>query len=433
MMPGWLRRYATYFFIFALVIYAEHQILLYHEGKQILDRMIAERDNNETRVYLLLIDAADPQIINYLIDKGQLPNFKRLKEEGAYGELQSFAVPVPYGREILSPPVIATILTGRIPEEHGMVSHIFTRGGPDYYYPFKDMPVPSLWNIANYYNKTVGIVGLHGAFPVEHVNGFVVSGEYMMKHIGEDSVGLLDRIRLDYAFPDKELLFPKNLESEIAHNLPPIRKTKEEFDKYGFNYDFPRDTEDWYIRVYNNTLRDEPERIELQIAYEVAQSNRTAFFAFADDFNRMTISNCLYRMYNPDLFIEYLPSLDYFSNLYHTYEYTNYSNLSSLMFQYYKFYDEHIGRIMDEISNMSVFIVISDHGALNLQHASEYSFTGMRRDKGILFIFGNKTHNKKIITNVSVYIIAPTVLHTLGLPVPHKMHGATFTEAMNER
>ncbi|MFH1511273.1 MAG: hypothetical protein ABIF10_06280 [Candidatus Woesearchaeota archaeon] len=84
-----MKRYFVYAIVILLVLYAEHQFLIYRDGKFILDRMVAKRDNNETRVYLGLIDAADPQIINYFIDQGQLPNFKRLKEEGAYGELQS--------------------------------------------------------------------------------------------------------------------------------------------------------------------------------------------------------------------------------------------------------------------------------------------------------------------------------------------------------
>lgn len=75
--------------IILIISFSEHRFLVHREGKFILDRMVAKRDNNETRVYLGLIDAADLQIINCLIDKGQLPNFKRLKEEGAYGELQS--------------------------------------------------------------------------------------------------------------------------------------------------------------------------------------------------------------------------------------------------------------------------------------------------------------------------------------------------------
>ncbi|MFH1511266.1 MAG: hypothetical protein ABIF10_06245 [Candidatus Woesearchaeota archaeon] len=67
-------RYFIYCVIFFLVLLAEHEFLVYREGKAILDRMIAERDSNETRVYLLLLDAADHQIVNYLIDKGQCPH-----------------------------------------------------------------------------------------------------------------------------------------------------------------------------------------------------------------------------------------------------------------------------------------------------------------------------------------------------------------------
>ena len=63
------------------------------------------------RVLVLGLDGIDPDVVDLLVSEGQLPNFAKLRREGAYGRLQS-------SRPLLSPIIWTTIATGKPPEEH---------------------------------------------------------------------------------------------------------------------------------------------------------------------------------------------------------------------------------------------------------------------------------------------------------------------------
>ncbi len=53
-------------------------------------------------------DAATFDIIKPVIDEGKLPNFKKIMEEGVYGDLKSTIPP-------LTPPALISFMTGKNP------------------------------------------------------------------------------------------------------------------------------------------------------------------------------------------------------------------------------------------------------------------------------------------------------------------------------
>ncbi len=70
------------------------------------------------RVVLLGIDAATPEVVERLADRGVLPNLSALMKRGAWGTLESL-VPM------RSPALWTSIATGQPPEVHGI--HAFRR------------------------------------------------------------------------------------------------------------------------------------------------------------------------------------------------------------------------------------------------------------------------------------------------------------------
>ncbi len=66
-----------------------------------------------SRVLVLGFDGMDPRAIELLASEGKLPNFTRLKREGAYAPLAS-------AKPLLSPVVWTTIATGKTPDRHGI-------------------------------------------------------------------------------------------------------------------------------------------------------------------------------------------------------------------------------------------------------------------------------------------------------------------------
>src|SRR5947208_1285771 len=65
------------------------------------------------RVLVIGFDGLDPVALDQLMAEGKMPNFARLRQEGAYGRLLS-------SRPMLSPILWTTIATGRTPDEHGI-------------------------------------------------------------------------------------------------------------------------------------------------------------------------------------------------------------------------------------------------------------------------------------------------------------------------
>jgi predicted AlkP superfamily phosphohydrolase/phosphomutase len=112
------------------------------------------------------------------------------------------------------------------------------------------------------------------------------------------------------------------------------------------------------------------------------------------------------------LFIEYLVGLDYFGKILHVKEYTNYSNLNSSLFNYYKFFDSHVGEIINNIGDNTILIIVSDHGTLKYQSENNYTFSNMRKEKGILYFYNYESYP---IMDNDVYNIFPIISNILHL------------------
>src|SRR5256886_16331247 len=72
------------------------------------------------RIVVLGLDGVDPRIVDLLMAEGKMPNFARLRQEGAYGRLLS-------SEPMLSPILWTTIATGKPPQEHGIGPFVAAR------------------------------------------------------------------------------------------------------------------------------------------------------------------------------------------------------------------------------------------------------------------------------------------------------------------
>ena len=58
-----------------------------------------------------------------------------------------------------------------------------------------------------------------------------------------------------------------------------------------------------------------------------------------------------------------------------------------------------------------------------------YRYSGMHRDYGMLIMNGPGIRQGSTVENAAIHDIAPTILHTMGLPVPADMDGRVLTDA----
>ncbi|MEJ2720211.1 MAG: alkaline phosphatase family protein [bacterium] len=122
------------------------------------------------KIVFIGVDGGDWEIIKPLVERGGLPNFRKIIEQGTTGPLESV-------EPLLSPLVWTTIATGKFPEQHGILN--FTVRDPE---SGKKVPitrmyrkVDAFWNIVGDYGRTIDVVGWLATYPAEAINGVMVT------------------------------------------------------------------------------------------------------------------------------------------------------------------------------------------------------------------------------------------------------------------
>ena len=113
--------------------------------------MLAPRPNGRRRVLLLGWDGADWRFMRPLLQQGALPHLAELIERGAWAE--------PAASQPLVPPALWTsAVTGRWPEEHGVLS--WSEPRPDFVgvQPVSSLgrQVKAVWKCAEHVRRLVG-------------------------------------------------------------------------------------------------------------------------------------------------------------------------------------------------------------------------------------------------------------------------------------
>ncbi len=150
---------------------------------------------------VLGIDGADPATIDLLMAEGKLPNFARLRQQGAYGPLRS-------AEPLLSPVIWTTIATGKTPDQH-QIGH-FVAVNPT---TGEQLPVTSqmrrvkaLWNILSAAGRSTDVVGWWATWPAETIRGAIVSDHLAYHFLLEDGLKQTDA---------PGTTFPKALEATV--------------------------------------------------------------------------------------------------------------------------------------------------------------------------------------------------------------------------
>lgn len=121
------------------------------------------------------VDGLTFRVLHPLMERGGLPNFRKLQQEGCEAVLESKYPP-------LTPPAWTSLSTGLRPARHGMYDywsyadeqehgvtrsiHVQTRrrGGK------------AIWNILSEYGKQVLVINVPATYPPETINGMMISG-----------------------------------------------------------------------------------------------------------------------------------------------------------------------------------------------------------------------------------------------------------------
>lgn len=132
---------------------------------------MGSRQNATRRVMVIGFDGATLELIKPWADAGLLPNFKRLMDQGSWGELESTKPPV-------TPAAWSTLATGTNPGKHGLFDFYARKADSyeTYVVNSQNRHGPTLWGLLSEAGYRVVVLNIPATYPPDPVNGIMVSG-----------------------------------------------------------------------------------------------------------------------------------------------------------------------------------------------------------------------------------------------------------------
>jgi predicted AlkP superfamily phosphohydrolase/phosphomutase len=345
------------------------------------------------------IDGASPRVVQKLTSEGRMPHLARIASEGASGSLRS-------SKPISSPRIWNSIVTGKVPEKHGILDFARSDGrGGHYLFTAIDRRARPLWSIASAEGMTVGVVNFWNTYPLERVNGVMVSDHLLAKEI-DGRERMTNAAKTDIG----SVIYPESWNAELAQLVQDETTPLPDFENpFAEGKTLPR----W-------VLRDELQR------------------RFAEDGALARIAQEVELKSHPDLLMVLLPGVDRISHyiwgvLEPTEKYPpglhptpeGREGGREALFTYYEYADALVGVLAQDFGPDDLVIVLSDHGfeagqaLLRLSGVHE----GEKAIDGILYARGPGIAPGTQVKNMSVNDVTPTVLAWMGLPAAADMDG----------
>lgn len=122
-------------------------------------------------VFVLGFDGLAPDLVERFEGEGLLPNFTRLRSEGAVGRARS-TVPM------TSPPAWTTVSTGVLPADHGVWGFWIPVGNNPRgrFVDARSRLAPTIWETLTEAGRKVGVINVPITCPPDSVNGFMIAG-----------------------------------------------------------------------------------------------------------------------------------------------------------------------------------------------------------------------------------------------------------------
>jgi predicted AlkP superfamily phosphohydrolase/phosphomutase len=166
-----------------------------------------------SKVLFIGLDGATFTVLDPLMERGVMPNLKKLIQRGTRGTLRSIIPP-------LTPPAWTSMMTGKRPGQHGVFDFFQKEARESEYFQFSNsqsVHSATIWSIASDADKRVISLNFPLMFPPPEVNGCVVPGGWIpwkQLRLGCFPPGLFDRLKRLPSFNAQELAFDMTLEAK---------------------------------------------------------------------------------------------------------------------------------------------------------------------------------------------------------------------------
>ena len=378
------------------------------------------------RVFVVGIDGLSPSDLAAAPAATGVAPFARLARRGASGPLATL-------RPTEGPPLWTTLVTGRLPRDHGIlsVSHYRLRGSTSEWTLLPKgtlvglleraglasrRPVSStsrrgraLWNVLDAFGIPSGIVRVWGTHPPETIRGFVLSPYFhLLRGDPERAAGTL---------------FPRDLLPEVASRAVG-----------------PGDLDPALLA----DLAEVPSApLDDPLLRALAED------ALAPDLTYARAAEVLRRAYAPALLVVSFHGYDQAGHTFYRHAHPEaFGNVGAdearrygrVLARYASVVERWVGEIERELGPGDVLLVVSAHGLAPvplwrrlvgaLTGTAVMAATHAGAPDGVLILAGEGIRPGPLPAGASVLDVAPTLLYLMGLPVARDMEGRVLTEIL---
>lgn len=365
------------------------------------------------RILFVGIDGADWLSIDPLLAAGRLPHLQRLIAGGVRGDLRSL-------EPMLSPLLWTTMATGKLPEEHGILSFTTIDPATGAKVPIgrTQRRVDAFWNMLGDAGRSVDIVGWLATYPAETIRGVMVT----------DRVGYLAYAGAGNALSAGTIAPPERADEIAARVVAAPAVTYEEFARF--------------LHIDRPTFEAARAR-----AFDVQSPINNMIMLYASTRSYAGIASHLLATDRPDFLAVYFELVDATGHLFMHYappmlpgtDPAKYAQFKDAVDMAYVVQDEILGELVAQAGDETVIMVASDHGFrtgaarpnVSPEIAAGKAAFWHRLD-GVFVLAGNGVRHGQRINGATLLDIAPTILALQGLPKPTDMPGRVLVEALDD-
>ena len=363
-------------------------------------------------VIVIGVNGMEMDIIRPLMLEGRMPNLASMIKNGAYGKLRTVSAPN-------CPRVYSTLFTSTRPEEHGVTG--FVVGGiTANTNMLKEEPI---WSILSKNGVTVGMANVPATFPVMPVNGYMISGMLTRGKNCEDGVLCAPKLS---EVEGGDAVYPPALKAELIKNVGDYYVDCERMPSAEELKGHEAAVIDaWLSKV--QLIRDQQTKL-----FDYLLSKHPTEFTWLAQSCEDRTGHWLYPI--APFNVGYNPSI-------------NAVRRDAFPNQYVAF-DHVLGTILKHTDENTYVFIVSDHGIKPLRefedtdpHAhmdhekttpviAKHDFADGDDVPGSFFAMGPgiKRDLRLMGLQVSVYDLAPTILHLYGIEPPAQMRGRVLSE-----
>jgi len=364
------------------------------------------------KVVVVGVNGMEWDILRPLLLQNKLPNLAKVIENGTYGKLRTVSSPN-------CPRVYSTIFTSTQPDEHGVTGFI-VGGITANTNMLKQEPI---WSMLSRNGVTVGMANVPATFPVMPVNGYMISGMLTRGKNCEDGVLCAPKLS---EVEGGDPVYPATLKAELLKNVGDYYIDCERMPSAEQLKGHETEVIDAWLKKVD-VIREQQTKL-----FDYLMTNHPTDFTWFVQSCEDRTGHWLYPIapynagYNPKI---NSVQPDAFPN------------------QYIGF-DKVLGSILKHVDKDTYLFIISDHGIKPLRefeqkdpHAhmdhekttpviAKHDFEDGDDVPGSFLAMGPgiKRDQRLMGLQVSVYDIAPTILHLYGIEQPKQMRGHVLSE-----